>query len=38
MAPLTSTLNALLWKADRPANRAFLLSLTARAIALVLAL
>jgi len=38
MAPLTSTLNALLSKADRPAIRAFFLSITALAIALVLAL
>src|SRR5271167_3215540 len=38
MAPLTATLNALLSKADRPAVRAFFLSMTALSIALVLAL
>src|SRR5208337_5559784 len=38
MAPLTSTLYALLSKADRPAIRAFFLSITALTVALVLAL
>jgi uncharacterized protein (DUF58 family) len=38
MSSLTSTLNALLAKSDRPAVRAFFLSMTALTIALVLAL
>ena len=38
MSSLTSTLNALLAKSDRPAVRAFFLSMAALAIALVLAL
>jgi uncharacterized protein (DUF58 family) len=38
MSPQTSTLNALLAKADRPGVRAFFLSLTALSVALVLAL
>jgi uncharacterized protein (DUF58 family) len=38
MSPLTSTLNALLAKADRPAIRAFFLSIAALTVALVLAL
>ena len=38
MAPLTSTLNFLLSKSDRPAIRAFFLSITALSVALILAL
>ena len=38
MAPITSTINSLLAKSDRPAVRAFLLSMVALTIALVLAL
>ena len=38
MSSLTSTVNALLAKSDRPAVRAFLLSMVALTIALILAL
>jgi uncharacterized protein (DUF58 family) len=38
MAPLTSTLNSLISRSDRPAIRAFFLSITALSVALILAL